>query len=45
MLVEGVDLSGWPGGLLSSAHGPAEVEATATAFRKSLQMLMAEGAI
>ncbi len=31
-LAEGVDLTGWPGGLVSSAHGEAEVEATVKAL-------------
>ena len=28
MLVNGVDITGWPGGLVSAAHGDAEVEET-----------------
>ena len=43
MLVNGVDLSGWPGGLLSSSHGAEDVAATAQAFRESLRMLKNEG--
>jgi len=42
MLVNGVDLSGWPGGLTSLAHGPEDVQATAEAFRESLLMLRRE---
>ena len=43
MLVGGVDLNPWPGGMTSSAHGPAEVEQTVSAFRQSLRMLKSEG--
>ena len=39
MLTQGVDLSGWPGGLVSGVHQEEEIEATATAFRQSLRML------
>ncbi len=42
MLVNGIDLSGWPGGLTSLAHGPEDVQATADAFRESLLMLRRE---
>jgi glutamate-1-semialdehyde 2,1-aminomutase len=45
MLVNGVDLSGWPGGLVSAAHGVAEVEATVAAFRESLAMLKRDGVV
>ena len=41
MLVNGVDLSGWPGGLLSIAHDDADIEA----FDASLDMLKQEGLI
>ncbi len=45
MRTHGVDFSPWPGGPLSAAHGPAEVEATAAAFRAALLDLRAEGEI
>jgi glutamate-1-semialdehyde 2,1-aminomutase len=41
--INGVDISGWPGGCVSAAHGPAEVELTADAFRESLRLLKREG--
>ena len=45
MLVNGVDLGAWPGGLLSATHGEAEIEHTIGAFRESLAMLHKEGEI
>ena len=42
MLVYGVDLCGWPGGLTSMTHGPQELERTIEAFRASLRMLKEE---
>ncbi|MEO3472034.1 aminotransferase class III-fold pyridoxal phosphate-dependent enzyme [Roseomonas sp. CAU 1739] len=41
----GVDFSPWPGGPVSAAHGPAELEATVGAFRAALADLRAEGEI
>ena len=43
MLVNGVDITGWPGGLVSAAHGDAEVDQTVAAFRESIRMLKREG--
>jgi glutamate-1-semialdehyde 2,1-aminomutase len=43
MLVNGVDLKGWRGGIVSAAHTAADVELTLQAWRKSLRMLRAEG--
>ena len=45
MLSNGVDITGWPGGTISAAHGDAELAETADAFRESLRMLKAEDAI
>ena len=45
MLVNGVDLSGWPGGLVSAAHGMAEVDETVAAFGESLAMLKRDGVV
>ena len=45
MLSNGVDFTGWPGGVISAAHGERELADTADAFRESLQMLKAEDAI
>jgi glutamate-1-semialdehyde 2,1-aminomutase len=43
MLVNGVDLKGWRGGLVSAAHTQADVDFTVDAWRKSLRMLKEEG--
>jgi len=43
--VNGVDLSGSPGGLVSATHGDAELEDTVSAVRKSVHMLKQEGEI
>lgn len=43
MLVHGIDLSGWPGGLLTAAHSPRDVEETVTAFDQSLHLLAQDG--
>ena len=45
MLVNGVDLKGWRGGIVSAAHTDSDVELTVAAWRKSLRMLMEEGAL
>lgn len=45
MLSNGVDVTGWPGGTISAAHGEAELAETAEAFRESIRMLKAEDAI
>ncbi|MGH8619113.1 MAG: aspartate aminotransferase family protein [Burkholderiales bacterium] len=43
MLVHGVDLKGWRGGLVSSAHSAADVDLTIQAWRHSLRALKEEG--
>ena len=43
MLVQGVDLKGWRGGLVSSAHTAADLDQTIEAWRKSLRALKEEG--
>ena len=45
LLNEGVDVSPWPGGLTSSAHDDADLEATLAAFDRVLGALKAEGEI
>ena len=45
MLVEGVDLMSWPGGLVSATHGEAEIDQTLHAFASALRMLKDEGEI
>lgn len=37
--INGVDFSGWPGGLVSAAHTDANIDATLVAFAESLLML------
>ncbi|HEX2829712.1 MAG TPA: aminotransferase class III-fold pyridoxal phosphate-dependent enzyme [Burkholderiales bacterium] len=43
MLVNGVDLKGWRGGLVSAVHSDADVGFTVDAWRRSLRMLKEEG--
>ena len=43
MLVNGIDLSGAPGALVSGAHDETHVARTADAFRESLLMLRHDG--
>lgn len=45
MLVHGVDIFSWPGGPTSAVHGPAELERTVEAFRKTVRALKHEGDI
>jgi len=42
MLVEGVDLFGWPGGPTSAAHTEADLEQTAAAFERAIGRLKAD---
>jgi len=39
MNINGVDLAGWPGGLVSAAHSKASIETTIAAFSQSLELL------
>ncbi|MBL8838320.1 MAG: aspartate aminotransferase family protein [Alphaproteobacteria bacterium] len=43
MLLHGVDLLGWRGGVMSAAHGDAEIDQTVAAWRASLRMMRDEG--
>ncbi len=43
LLVNGVDMNGWPGGLTSAAHTDEDVRETLEAFERSLVMLKDEG--
>ncbi len=45
MLINGVDLTGWPGGTISASHGDAELAETLDAFAKSVEMLRQEGVV
>jgi glutamate-1-semialdehyde 2,1-aminomutase len=42
-LLHGVDIVGWPGGLVSAAHTPEDVARTLAAFDATLDLLAAEG--
>ncbi len=39
MNINGVDFTGWPGGLVSSAHTESDISVTTDAFSRSLKML------
>ena len=43
MLLHGVELTGWPGALVSASHSNADVADTVEAFRESLRLLKREG--
>ncbi len=43
MLVNGVDITGWPGGTITAAHDGEDLERTVAAFRASIAMLKQEG--
>ena len=43
MLVHGIDLKGWRGGIVSAAHTQADVDLTLEAWRRSLRALKQEG--
>ena len=45
MLLNGVDLKGFRGGILSAAHTQADIELTIEAWRRSLRMLKEEEAL
>ncbi|WP_220124981.1 aspartate aminotransferase family protein [Roseovarius sp. TE539] len=43
--LQGVDFSGWPGGLVSAAHTQVDIEETVAAFANALDMLRGEGVL
>ena len=43
MMLNGVDLSSHPGGVISATHGEAELEDTVAAMRQAVRLLQAEG--
>ncbi len=43
MLLHGVDIVGWPGGVVSAVHNEEDVRRTTNAFEATLEMLQAEG--
>ena len=42
MMVNGVDIAGWPGGVISAVHDDSDLEHTVAAFKESLKMLRAD---
>lgn len=45
LLLNGVDVAGWPGGVVSAVHGDAEVEATALAFDQLVTRMLEAGCL
>jgi glutamate-1-semialdehyde 2,1-aminomutase len=45
MLIHGVDMFGWPGGVTSAVHTGDDLAVTLAAFRSALKMLKEEGTI
>jgi glutamate-1-semialdehyde 2,1-aminomutase len=43
MILNGVDITGWPGGTISAVHTDQDRAKTVDAFRKSIRMMKAEG--
>ena len=43
MLINGVDIAGYPGGIISAAHTEEDILNTVGAFREALKMLKREG--
>ena len=45
LLVNGVDIQGWPGGMTSAVNTAADLPVTVDAFRETIRMLRREGEI
>lgn len=45
MLLHGVHINGWPGGVVSAVHNDEDLARTVDAFRETLKMLQEEGEI
>ncbi|MEM7407446.1 MAG: aminotransferase class III-fold pyridoxal phosphate-dependent enzyme [Pseudomonadota bacterium] len=45
LMIEGVDMSGKPGGLVSAVHTDADIDATVAALGRALDRLQAEGEV
>ena len=45
LLIQGVDIAGWPGGTCSAAHSEEDLEETTQAFRESIRMLKGDGVL
>lgn len=45
MILNGVDITGWPGGTIAAVHSDEDLQHTADAFRESLKMMRAEDAL
>lgn len=43
LLLHGIDIAGWPGGVVSAAHTAEDVDRTTAAFDATITMLKAEG--
>jgi glutamate-1-semialdehyde 2,1-aminomutase len=43
LILNGVDIGGWPGGMTSAAHGPDDLARTFAGFRGALALLKDEG--
>ncbi|MEM7253589.1 MAG: aspartate aminotransferase family protein, partial [Pseudomonadota bacterium] len=43
MMVNGVDITGWPGGTVSSVHRDDDIDRTVEAFERSIDALQREG--
>ena len=43
LLVNGVDIQGWPGGVTSAANTADDISVTADALRETIRMLRREG--
>lgn len=45
LLINGIDLGGWMGGLISAQHDEPEMRETVAGFSRALSMLKDEGEI
>ena len=45
LLIQGVDIAGWPGGTCSAVHSEEDLEETAEAFREAIRMLKMDGVL
>ena len=45
MILNGVDITGWPGGTIAAVHSDEDLQHTVDAFRESLKMMRAEDAL
>ncbi len=45
LLIHGVDITGWPGGIMSAVHSSQDLDETVNAFQQSVRMLRESGAV